>query len=847
MTLDATPIRRQYLEIKRQHPNEILFFRLGDFYETFDADAEVAARELNITLTSRPVGKNTRVPLAGIPYHAADSYIAVLLRKGYHVAICEQMGEAPTNGLVPRKVVRIVTPGTILEPQLLLAAAGNYLAALACPPQEHLPQLIALAYTDVTTGSFFVCQLPPKMLPAELDRIKPAELLISESCQQELPLSLHYTKLPDWQFDPKRCTAQLCNHFHTTTTAGLGLPDDSIQCSAAGVILQYLQSTQPQTTKLLTDIRPYSLSEFMQLDTSTRRNLELNSTLSGDPKGSLITTIDACSTPMGHRTLHLWLNQPLLSTTEIRARQDAVAAFHAAPMQRAKTIANLQQLGDLTRLINRLVAHQSRPRELLEIAADLRRLPNIYETLPANWPKPKPQLLLDQLPPIQQLIERAISPDAPPTLQTAGVIRPGYDAELDAVLAASAKARDWLSGLETAERLRTGLKNLKVGFNKVFGYYIEIPLSAAQRAPEAYIRKQTLVNAERFVTPELQEYESQVLNAEEDIRRIELRVYVELIYTIATHAATIRALADEIAQIDVAAGLAETAARLNYTKPEIKSAGPIEIRGGRHPVVETSLPPGTFVANDLIFDPAEVVRLVTGPNMSGKSTYLRQAAIIVLLAQIGSFVPAASASLPIVDRIFSRIGAQDELHAGQSTFMVEMVETANILHNATPRSLIILDELGRGTSTYDGLAIAWATVEYIHNNSQLQSATLFATHYHELTSLSNSVAGVSNYSVAVSDAAGQITFLHRIVPIPADRSYGIHVAQLAGLPPSVITRARQLLAQLESDRNTVGPPLPVQPALFQARDSLKDELARTDLDAISPIDALQLLHRWKNS
>lgn len=841
---DATPIRQQYLEIKREYPNTILFFRLGDFYETFDEDAEITARELDIVLTSKPIGKGTRVPLAGIPYHAVENYLARLIEKGYHVAICEQVGDTPIKGLFLRKVVRVVTPGTVTEPGLLPGDANNYLASVLLDGTTA-----SVSYTDVTTGEFAVTELPIETLRAELTRLHPAEILYPDN--QSLPEEItgHLTSWASWKFEPGKCNETLLAHFKSSTLDGFGLKHNSLAVRAAGAIVQYLKDTQPDALNLLTSLRSYSLSDFMTLDSATRRNLELDETLRGELKGSLLGTLDCTITPMGKRLIHQWVSQPLLDVKKIKQRQEGVRYFFDHGMMRAELRVALKSLSDLERLVNRVIAGQAQPRDLVGMRSTLASLPKIHSTLSDrrradDFQLPKIDLQINEL----ALLQNAIDDNPPATLQNTGVVRSGYSQELDSVIDASKHARDWIANLEGVEREKTGIKTLKVGYNKVFGYYIEISRGAAERAPESYIRKQTLVNAERFITPEMKEYETLVLNAEERIKEIETRLFREVCAKLSKSAYQLLSTARAIAELDVLSALGEVAALGGYTKPEIHEGSELEIHNGRHPVVEHLLKSDRYVPNDVIFEKGEVVRVITGPNMSGKSTYLRQTALIVLMAQMGSFVPAASAKIGLVDRIFTRIGAQDEIHAGQSTFMVEMVEAANILHHATARSLLILDEIGRGTSTYDGLSIAWGMIEYIHNHPHLRAKTLFATHYHELTQLADLLPGVRNYNVAVSEVDSNVVFLHKIIPGGADRSYGIHVAQLAGLPAPVIQRANEIMAELEK---TSGRAVKIdahaaqQAALFPETSPLLKELKEMDVNSLSPIEALNKLFEWQ--
>ena len=841
---DVTPSRQQYLDIKREHPNAILFFRLGDFYETFDEDAEITARELDIVLTSRPVGKGVRVPLAGIPYHAVDNYLARLIEKGYHVAICEQMGNTPVNGLVPRKVVRVVTPGTVTEPGLLPEDSNNYLASVILDEKSA-----SVSYVDITTGEFAVTELPLESVRAELTRLHPAEILISDNQSLTPTISqgergIHITTYPNWKFEPGKCEETLLAHFKSSTLEGFGIKGHSLSIRSAGAILQYLKETQPNSLTLLTSLRSYSITEFMTLDSSTRRNLELDETLRGERKGSLLGILDHAVTPMGKRMMHQWVSQPLLNVEKIQHRQDGVQHFFDNGMKRAEMRNVLKPLADLERLVNRVMAGQALPRDLVAMRDTLGMLPEIIEVAGKDKTLPKVISANGEL----ALLESAIDDDPPATLQNTGIIRTGFSQELDSVLDASQHARDWIANLEAVEREKTGLKTLKVGYNKVFGYYIEISRGAADKAPEHYIRKQTLVNAERFITPEMKEYETLVLNAEERIREIELRVFKEICAELSKSTFKLLETARALAELDVLSALAEVAALGGYSRPEVHEGSELEIHEGRHPVVEQLLRGERYVPNDVIFEKGEIVRVITGPNMSGKSTYLRQTALITLMAQIGSFVPADSARIGLVDRIFTRIGAQDEIHAGQSTFMVEMVEAANILHHATARSLLILDEIGRGTSTYDGLSIAWGIIEFIHNHPHLRAKTLFATHYHELTQLAELLPGVRNYNVAVSEADNTVVFLHKIISGGADKSYGIHVAQLAGLPAPVIQRANEIMAELEKSSGRamrINPQAAQQASLFPETNPLLDELKDIDMNSLSPIEALNKLFEWQ--
>jgi DNA mismatch repair protein MutS len=844
-----TPVRRQYLDIKKQYQDAIVFFRLGDFYESFDEDAEIVSRVLDIVLTSRNIAKGVRVPMAGIPYHAMENYLSRLIEAGYHVAICEQVGDQPVKGLMPREVVRIVTPGTIVEPGLLPGDANNYLVSVIADDRRG-----GVAYADITTGEFAATELSGSdiltSVRGEVIRLNPAEVLHPDAINLSDGLPGHLTSWPAWRFELGRCEDALLNHFQAGSLDGFGMRGRPLAVRAAGAIIQYLKDTQPGALKLLSGLNAYSLNEFMTLDANTRRNLELTETIRhGSVQGSLLGVVDLTITPMGKRLLQQWVSKPLLDVEGIQKRQDGVKTLYDDGLVRTEIRDALKPLGDLERMTNRVVGGSANPRDLVAIRATLEKLPNLFELLPAG--QPPLEEIIKRCNPCEDelaLLQSAIEDEPPATLQRVGVFRSGYSAELDGVLEASRHAREWIAGLEVKERKRTGIK-LKVGYNKVFGYYIEVSKSNTGKVPEEYIRKQTLVNAERYITPEMKEYEAQVLNAEERIREIEARLFRELCSRLSGSAQRLLGTARALAEIDVLASFAEVAALEGYVRPEVVKEDVLDVRDGRHPVVERMLPGGKrFVPNDAQFEEGERIRLITGPNMSGKSTYLRQVALIALMAQMGSYVPANSAKIGVVDRIFTRIGAQDEIHAGQSTFMVEMVEVANILHHATTRSLLILDEVGRGTSTYDGLSIAWAVVEFIHNHPELRAKTLFATHYHELTQLPELLPGIRNYNVAVSEADNNVVFLHKIVPGGADRSYGIHVGQLAGLPGPVVQRANEILQQLEASSGTavrIDELEPRQIALFPETNPLLDELEDLDMNTLSPIAALNTLYEWQ--
>lgn len=851
MSETVTPIRQQYLDIKKQYPDAILFFRLGDFYETFDEDAEIAARELDLVLTSRSFGKDNRSPMAGIPYHAVENYLARMIEKGYHVAICEQMGNQAINGLFPREVIRVVTPGTLIEPGLLRKDTNNYLFSAVVNGS-----VLGMSYVDITTGEFFTTEIKTDRivndLLAEITRLNPAEIIISDKSDLDISGDLHISRVPQVLFDPIRATDVLMEHFSVTTLNGFGLTARSASVCSAGAIIAYLRKNQSSCLQLLTKISIYSLDEFMLLDSSTRKNLELTETLRGkDVNGSLLGVLDKTVTPMGKRMIRQWVNKPLINLNAIHVRQKAIQCLLDHGMIRKELTAAMKGIADLERLINRIGSKNSIPRDLVAMRESLRVLPEIAEIISplAN----ELQEAVGRLMPLEQvrsILEESIADEPPATLQNTGIIRRGYSDELDNVMLHSKEAREWMAGLEAKERERTGLKTLKVSYNKVFGYYIEISRGLAASAPDNYIRKQTLVNAERFITPEMKEYEALILNADETIHQIEVRLFEQICHEVSQYTDEILATARSLGTLDVLISLAEAAAINNYVCPEVNDSKNLNIIEGRHPVVEKTLGKGSsFIPNDIRFEGGEIIRVITGPNMSGKSTFLRQTAIIVLMAQMGSFVPAEKAEIGIVDRIFTRIGAQDEIHAGLSTFMVEMVETANILNNATDKSLLILDEIGRGTSTYDGVSIAWAIVEYIHNAPKLRARTLFATHYHELTRIADTLPGVRNYNVAVSETNGDVIFLHKIVSGAADRSYGIHVAQIAGLPKPVINRANEILYKLESvdhQESLHETSVPTeQLLLFPETNPIVDALKALDVDNLSPIEAINMLYTWK--
>lgn len=881
----TTPMRQQYLSLKSQYPDCLLFFRLGDFYETFDDDAKTIAKVCDVVLTSRPVGNDQRVPLAGVPHHSVEGYIARLIEAGYRVAIADQVSE-PGKGLVEREVTRVITKGTLVEPGMLDEKRNNYLAAVSFNSRGTVA---GLAYADITTGEFAVTEMSggqplevERRVGEELSRLQPSELIAvdwnpSDSSLHGLIDLLHpvLSSVEPWQVAADSAYTRVTRHFHVSTLDGFGVSQTGEAVRAAAAILVYLQSMQPGALKQLTRLASYTVGEFMTLDESTRRNLELTETLRGnDTRGSLLGVLDRTLTPMGGRLLRRWLSQPLLDVAAIQQRLDLVAYFIANTSARLELRELLREMGDLERWTNRVTQAVALPRDLVGIRTVLAQVPSICkviagEAVNAGWnghhgngSAPEPPAHLPELPLCESALQTlltAIADEPPATLATPGIIRPGFRSELDELVERSRYAKDWIANLERTERERLDIKSLKVGYNKVFGYYIEITNTHSSKAPADYIRKQTLANAERYITPDLKEYEALVLNADERRLDIEQQLFGELCIEIARHAPDLLRLAAALAELDVYSALAEVSLHNRYVRPVVDEGPSLEIVGGRHPVVELTLTDEPFVPNDTHLTPDACIHLLTGPNMAGKSTFLRQTALITLMAQIGSFVPADAAHIGVVDRIFTRIGASDEIHRGQSTFMVEMVETANILNHATRRSLLVLDEIGRGTSTYDGLAIAWAVIEYIHNHPELRAKTLFATHYHELTDLPERLPHVVNYNVAVDDSSDgeDVVFLRRIIPGKADRSYGVHVARMAGLPSAAVLRAEEILGELERSgaagpkrlfdvvapkSGPKGKSAATQVSLFADIHPVVEALRQLDVNGLTPLEALNRLY-----
>ena len=847
-----TPMMQQYLQIKERYRDAILFFRLGDFYEMFFEDAQTAAKILDIALTSRNKNEDQSVPLCGVPYHSAEPYIQKLLDAGHKVAVCEQVEDPKTaKGVVQREVVRVITPGTVTAAEGLDARGNNYLAAVCTGRGGY-----GLAVTDITTGEFRCTDIVDEpTLSEEISRIHPSELLLMETdgglrrrLQKELP-SLHVTPLAANLF-----SAAAAGRIATAPDGGGEAWENGIR--AASAVIGYLEANAPESLKVLRELEPYATSAYLVLDESTRTNLELVANTQGERKGSLLAVIDRTVTAMGARRLRQWLLYPLRDEKAIRQRQDGIQELVENFTLRQDLKLGLAPLQDLERLSGRAVSGSAQAKDLVAIKDTLRAVAGLREHLRPAQAELLAYLCgqIADLSEVSALIQRAIVDDPPFSLKDGGTIRSGFDAELDEIRGARAHAKEWIANFEATERRRTAIPSLKVRYNRVFGYYIEITKSHLKAAPQEYIRKQTLANGERYITPELKEVETRVLNSQELIEKLESALLARVREQVAAYYPSLKAMSAALAVLDVLVGLAEVAESLRFARPAIDAGLSIEIREGRHPVVEASLGRGAFVSNDCFIDPAaDQILLLTGPNMAGKSTYMRQVALIVLLAQMGAFVPAAQASIGVVDRIFTRIGAGDSLARGESTFMVEMKETANILRHATDRSLILLDEVGRGTSTFDGISIAWAVAESLHDSAR-RPRTLFATHYHELTDLALTKERIKNYNFAVKEWQGDIIFLRNLVAGAASHSYGIHVARLAGLPAAVIERAKEILAKLEggeSDRENLreetsasAPVEPVQMALFGSLDrKLREELKRVDVARLTPLEAINLLHR----
>ncbi|NIO03600.1 MAG: DNA mismatch repair protein MutS [Proteobacteria bacterium] len=861
-----TPMIEQYLRVKSEYPDAILFYRMGDFYEMFFEDAKVASRELEITLTSRNKGNEESAPLCGVPYHAADSYIAKLIERGYKVAICEQTEDPKqAKGLVKREVVRVITPGTVVDSDYLEAKSNNYLMAIS--PNDSR---FGVALLDLSTGEFRAFQVEDLgSLITEAARNDPQEIILPESFQQSPQFDSFKRSmgerfvniLSNAYFDRRGARRCLEEQYQSIQGTRLDEPHAEEALVAAGAVLRYIRENDRSTLAHLKTIDCFQVRNYMVVDETTRRNLELTESLvEGKVRGSLLGVLDVTVTAMGARALKHWLLYPLMDLREIKRRLDAVEEFVEKKMERHEIREPLKEVYDLERLNTRIAMARANGRDLVALKASIYRFPDIKRVLQAFEAPLLGEIFaaLDDLQDVGRIIEESIRDDAPPTIKEGGIIKDGYNSELDGLRQVIREGKTWIARLEKEERERTGINSLKVRFNQVFGYYIEITKTHLNRVPDDYIRKQTLTNAERFITPRLKEYESRVLGAEEKITRLEYKLFDEIRSTVFMENRRIQQTASSLGDLDVLATFAEVADQNSYRRPSLNDETAVSIQGGRHPVVEQLRPSEVFVPNDVLCDCEENQLLViTGPNMAGKSTFLRQVALIVLMAQMGSFVPAESAAVGVVDRIFTRVGASDNIVRGQSTFMVEMMEAARILSEATPRSLVILDEIGRGTSTFDGLSIAWAVAEFIHDEPNLGAKTLFATHYHELTELALTKKRVKNFNFAVREWNDEVIFLRRIVPGSASRSYGIQVARLAGLPQEVIERAKEILGNLEKGELTKGgvPRLAVRPGetagpgqldLFSAEDEwIRTELRRISIDTMSPIEAMNKLYELK--
>ncbi|NSF18882.1 DNA mismatch repair protein MutS [Coprococcus comes] len=868
---------KQYMQTKEEYKDCILFYRLGDFYEMFFDDALTASKELEITLTGKNCGLEERAPMCGIPYHAVDSYLNRLVSKGYKVAICEQVEDPKTaKGIVKREVIRVVTPGTNLDTQGLDETKNNYIMCIV-----YMADRYGLSVADVTTGEYLVTELDSQTkLMDELYKFMPSEIVCNEAFYMsgldldDLKNRLHMAiySLEAWYFDDALCRETLQEHFKVASLEGIGLSDCECGMIASGALLKYLEETQKNSLSHMSRLTRYATGNYMVLDSATRRNLELVETLREKQKrGSLLWVLDKTKTAMGARTLRKYVEQPLIDKESIVKRLDAVAELKDNAICREEIREYLNPVYDLERLVGKITYQSANPRDLIAFQSSLSMLPSVKCIL-KDMESDLLKEIYEELDPLEELCDlvgRAIQEEPPLAMKEGGIIKDGYNEEVDRLRKAKSEGKNWLADLETKEREKTGIKNLRIRYNKVFGYYLEVTNSFKDLVPDYYTRKQTLANAERYIIPELKELEDTILGAEDKLCALEYELYCEVRNTIAAELTRIQRTAKAVAKLDVIASLALVAERNNYVRPKINEKGVIDIRDGRHPVVEKMIPNDMFIANDTYLDDKKQrISIITGPNMAGKSTYMRQAALIVLMAQLGSFVPASSANIGLVDRIFTRVGASDDLASGQSTFMVEMNEVANILRNATSKSLLILDEIGRGTSTFDGLSIAWAVVEYISNSKLLGAKTLFATHYHELTELEGKISNVNNYCIAVKEKGDDIVFLRKIVKGGADKSYGIQVAKLAGVPDPVINRAKEIVEELvtaditgkvkdiavqgsETKKKTQKKLDEVDLTQFSLFDTVKDddvlnELKELDISHMTPMDAMNKLYQLQN-
>ncbi len=870
MNSDLTPMMSQYLQIKREYPDTILFFRLGDFYEMFFDDAKTVSLILSLTLTSRQAGKNNRVPMCGIPFHAADNYIFRLIDAGHKVAICEQVEDPKlAKGIVKRKIIRVITPGTLTGGNLLRQHSNNYLASI----YPRSLREYGFAAVDLSTGEFKITELnDEEKIISELTRLSAAEIILPLKIAQDSALSLRIKKRfktvitgqEEWKFEFSYGYEKLITHFQAQNLRGFGCEDMPLAVCAAGAALQYLEETQKTKIEHINKITPYSLSKCMIIDAIAQRNLELVSSAGTDKKATLLRELNFTKTAMGNRLIAQWIQQPLLEPGEINQRLDAVEELFKEQFLRAQLSEALGSIADIERLLSRISLGASNARDVFRLGESLKVMPEIKKIAAC----PRSLLLksfLEQMADFNELtgfLDKAIRQDAPLSVREGRMIKPGFNQEFDDITDIARGGREWIAKLQQQEIQRTGISSLKIKYNTVFGYYIEITNANLHLAPQDYTRKQTLVNAERFITPALKEQEEKILSAQERMVELEYQLFMDICRKIMDNLCAIQKSAHALACLDVLNSLASAAARNHYARPELSLDKGIKIIEGRHPVLENLLEAGKFIPNDTTLDCQEnQVLIITGPNMAGKSTYIRQVALIILMAQMGSFVPARTAHIGIVDRIFTRVGAADDISAGMSTFMTEMSETANILNNASSRSLIILDEIGRGTSTFDGLSIAWATAEYLHNNSSIKPITLFATHYHELAEMEFLFKGIKNYNVSVREWNDEVTFIYKLIKGAADHSYGIHVARLAGLPKEVISRAREILSNLEINSMTSDgiPSLvksdldkknkrEIQTELFQKKESpVLAQIRAVDINRISPMEALNLINTWKEN
>lgn len=869
-----SPMMQHYLDTKKAYPGCILFYRLGDFYEMFFEDATTVSKELELTLTGKDCGLKERAPMCGVPHHAAETYINRLVEKGYKVAICEQMEDPKlAKGMVKREVVRVVTPGTILNTQGLDESKNNYLMSIV-----YIQDRFGISVADITTGTCMVTEVDKaRKLLDEINKFMPAEIICNQSFlvsgidHEDLKnrMGICINVLESWYFDDAKCQQTLKEHFKTISLEGLGMQDYDCGVIAAGALFQYLFETQKNSLTHMTTITPYTAEKYMLLDSSTRRNLELVETMREKQKrGSLLWVLDKTRTAMGARLLRSFVEQPLIDSAEINLRLDAVEEMNERAMLRDEIREYLNPIYDMERLISRISYQSASPRDLISFKSSLEMLPFIKQLL-SEFDSEMLRRINEQLDPLEDicsLISAAINEDPPLAVREGNIIRDGYNEQVDKYRNAKKEGKHWLAQLESEEREKTGIRNLKIKFNKVFGYYLEVTNSFKELVPEYYTRKQTMANAERYIIPRLKELEDTILGAEDKLFALEYELFCEIRSRIADNVVRIQQTAKAVAAADVFSALSHVAQHCDFVRPKINTKGVIDIKNGRHPVVERMIPNDMFIANDTYLDNgSNRVSIITGPNMAGKSTYMRQTALIVLMAQIGSFVPAEKANIGIADRIFTRVGASDDLASGQSTFMVEMTEVANILRNATSNSLLILDEIGRGTSTFDGLSIAWAVIEHISNPKLLGAKTLFATHYHELTELEGKLPGVNNYCIAVKEKGDDIVFLRKIVKGGADKSYGIQVARLAGVPESILARAKELVQELsDADitaavKDLTAPKKPKKPvhydevdmyqmSLFdtvQENDIIK-EISDLDISNLTPMDAMNILYGLQN-